>query len=253
MRFGTRLDERRAVRALGDERELGAPRAEPADGERSRDVDGVQHGHLAHPVGDSHEGDGARARISSRTRCWGRPLGFTFAPWTRDPQGIYLGGNEMVMTPRQMIALGELYLNRGRAGTRQVVPAEWVDASCTPRTRSRWDRDREYGYGWWSQDFAGHRACFAWGFGGQYIFVFRGLDLGRRGDVVDDGERRAPRLPPAVVRSPRTARAAAPVALTARLSSQLPRIWRAGHVAGQFGGSTGPEACTEPPAEPTRR
>ena len=106
-----------------------------------------------------------------------RPLGITLAPWTRDPQGIFFGGNEMVMTPRQMIALGELYLNRGRAGDRQILPAAWVDASCTPRTRSRWDGDREYGLGWWIQDVSGHRACFAWGFGGQYILVFRELDL----------------------------------------------------------------------------
>jgi CubicO group peptidase (beta-lactamase class C family) len=106
-----------------------------------------------------------------------RPLGISLAPWPRDPQGIYFGGNEMLMTPRQMIAIGELYLHRGRAGERQIVSSQWVDAACTPRTRSRWDGDREYGYGWWSQDFAGHRACFAWGFGGQYIFVFRDLDL----------------------------------------------------------------------------
>jgi CubicO group peptidase (beta-lactamase class C family) len=106
-----------------------------------------------------------------------KPLGVSLARWPRDPQGIYFGGNEMLMTPRQMIAFGELYLNRGRAGGRQVVPAAWVDTSCVPRTRSRWDRDREYGYGWWIQDVAGHRACFAWGFGGQYIFVFRDLNL----------------------------------------------------------------------------
>jgi CubicO group peptidase (beta-lactamase class C family) len=104
-------------------------------------------------------------------------LGITLAPWTRDPQGVYFGGNEMLMTPRQMIAFGELYLNRGRVGDRQVVPADWVDTSCQPRTRSRWDSDREYGYGWWTQELAGHRACFAWGFGGQYVFVFRDLDL----------------------------------------------------------------------------
>ena len=107
----------------------------------------------------------------------GKPLGITIAPWTRDPQGVYFGGNEMVMTPRQMIRLGELYLNRGRAGTHQVIAPAWIESSCTPRTRSRFDSEREYGYGWWTQDFAGHRACFAWGFGGQYIFVFRGLDL----------------------------------------------------------------------------
>ncbi len=106
-----------------------------------------------------------------------RPIGITLASWPRDPQGVYFGGNEMLMTPRQMIALGELYLNRGRARGRQVVPAAWVDASCTPRTRSRWDSDREYGYGWWSQEFGGHRACFAWGFGGQYILVFHNLSL----------------------------------------------------------------------------
>jgi CubicO group peptidase (beta-lactamase class C family) len=106
-----------------------------------------------------------------------KPLGMSLARWPRDPQGIYFGGNEMLMTPRQMITLGELYLNRGRARGQQVVPAAWTDDSCRPRTRSVWDPSREYGYGWWSQEFAGHRACFAWGFGGQYIWVFRDLDL----------------------------------------------------------------------------
>lgn len=73
-----------------------------------------------------------------------RPLGITLAPWPRDPQGIYFGGNEMRLTPRQMLAFGELYLNRGRANGRQVVPAEWVDASLAPHTRSRRWEDRFY-------------------------------------------------------------------------------------------------------------
>ena len=106
-----------------------------------------------------------------------QPLGFTLAPWQRDPQGIYMGGNEMQMTPRQMVAFGELYRNRGRVNDAQVVPSTWVDASCEPRTVSRWNPDQRYGYGWWIRDFGAHRACFAWGYGGQYIFVFRDLDL----------------------------------------------------------------------------
>ena len=110
-------------------------------------------------------------------RALATPLGFTLARWPRDPQGIYFGGNEMLLTPSQMVAVGELWRNRGRVGDRQVVPAEWVAASCTPRTRSLWDRTREYGYGWWIQEIGGHRACFAWGFGGQYIMVFPSLDL----------------------------------------------------------------------------
>jgi CubicO group peptidase (beta-lactamase class C family) len=121
-----------------------------------------------------------------------RPLGFaSFAPWPRDPQGIYFGGNDMLMTPRQMLAFGQLYLNRGRAGDRQIVPAAWVDKSCEGRTRNRrpgnpaadatggFDpmRDRKYGYGWWVHEIRGRETCFAWGYGGQYIFVLPDLDL----------------------------------------------------------------------------
>jgi CubicO group peptidase (beta-lactamase class C family) len=114
-----------------------------------------------------------------------RPLGFTLPQWPRDPQGVYFGGNDMLMTPRQMLAFGELYLNGGRAAGRQVVPRSWVEASCEGRARNRrpgnpaadafrrFDpmRDRKYGYGWWVHDIRGHQACFAWGYGGQYIFV----------------------------------------------------------------------------------
>jgi CubicO group peptidase (beta-lactamase class C family) len=120
-----------------------------------------------------------------------RPLGFTLAQWPRDPQGIYFGGNEMLMTPRQLLALGELYRNHGRANGRQVVPEAWVARSCRGRARAlpSWARglgpgglpdpmrDRKYGYGWWVHDLAGHDTCFAWGYGGQYAFVVPDLDL----------------------------------------------------------------------------
>jgi CubicO group peptidase (beta-lactamase class C family) len=100
------------------------------------------------------------------------PLGITLAPWPRDPQGIYFGGNDMLLTPRQMVALGELWLTGGRVRDRQVVPSAWVAASCVPRTVSRFDAGREYGYGWWIDEVGGHRACYAWGYGGQYVLVF---------------------------------------------------------------------------------
>ena len=105
------------------------------------------------------------------------PLGMTLPRWPRDPQGIYFGGNDMLMTPSQMIAFGEMYLRRGRAKGRQVVPEDWVEKSCVPRGQSRFNPDQRYGYGWWMRPFAGYDSCFAWGFGGQYIFLFRDLDL----------------------------------------------------------------------------
>jgi len=105
------------------------------------------------------------------------PIGFRLAKWPQDPQGVYFGGNEMLLAPTQMVAIGELYLNRGKSSGRQIVPASWIDTSCEPRTTSAWDSERQYGYGWWIQDFTHGKACFAWGYGGQYILVFRDLDL----------------------------------------------------------------------------
>jgi CubicO group peptidase (beta-lactamase class C family) len=105
-----------------------------------------------------------------------KPLGFSLARWPQDPQGIYFGGNDMLMTPRQMIAFGELYLNRGRVGTRQVIAARWVEDSFVPRGRSDFN-DQQYGYGWWMREFSGEQAYFAWGFGGQYIFVIPRLQM----------------------------------------------------------------------------
>ena len=106
-----------------------------------------------------------------------KPVGVTLARWTQDPQGIFMGGNEMLMTPRQMVTFGELYANEGRHQGKQIVSAQWVETSCEPRTASRWNPDRRYGYGWWVRELGGHETCFAWGYGGQYILVFSDLGL----------------------------------------------------------------------------
>ena len=105
-----------------------------------------------------------------------KPLGFTLSPWMRDPQGIYFGGNEMVMTPQQMLAFGEMYRHGGQANGRQIVPKKFVDETFEPRGRSRIS-GREYGYGWWIREMAGREAYYAWGFGGQYIVLVPRLDL----------------------------------------------------------------------------
>ncbi len=106
-----------------------------------------------------------------------RPLGFSLPRWLQDPQGIYFGGNEMSMTPRQMVRFGELYLNDGRAGGTQVLPKDWIAKTRVPRGRSRWGSDREYGYGFWIRDLAGHDSYYAWGYGGQFVFIVPDLQL----------------------------------------------------------------------------
>ncbi|HET9705388.1 MAG TPA: serine hydrolase, partial [Vicinamibacterales bacterium] len=89
-----------------------------------------------------------------------KPLGFTLAQWPQDPQGIYFGGNDMLMTPRQMIRFGELYENDGRLGDRALIPRPWVEQTAVGRGRSRWGSDREYGLGWWIRDFGPHQSFY---------------------------------------------------------------------------------------------
>ena len=106
-----------------------------------------------------------------------KPMGITLLAWPQDPNGIYFGGNNMELTPRQMLRFGELYLNDGRIDGKQVVPAEWVNLSLEPRVRSSRNLERQYGYGWWIRDMAGIPTAYAWGYGGQFILVAKDLDL----------------------------------------------------------------------------
>ncbi|HYR09978.1 MAG TPA: serine hydrolase [Longimicrobium sp.] len=104
------------------------------------------------------------------------PLGFRIRPWQRDPQGIFFGGNDMYLTPRQMLRFGQMYLDGGVYQGRQIVPAAWVRESVRPRTSSPYN-GHGYGLGWWSKDSGGRRTFFAWGYGGQYVFVVPELEL----------------------------------------------------------------------------
>jgi CubicO group peptidase (beta-lactamase class C family) len=115
---------------------------------------------------------------------WLRPLkGFSIASWQRDPQGIYLGGNQMAMSARSLLAFGELYRNRGKipdgVGAQHAAPllsAEWIERSWQPRTNSRFTGDA-YGYGWFQRQIAETNVHYAWGYGGQMLYIAPSLAL----------------------------------------------------------------------------
>ena len=111
------------------------------------------------------------------SRYLGEPMGISVPRWTADPQGVYFGGNEMSMTPRDMLAIGEMYLNCGRVGTTQIVSEDWVHTSIVPHAKRTRSPDRAYGYGWWVRDLYGYEAFYAWGYGGQFIYVVPDLRL----------------------------------------------------------------------------
>jgi CubicO group peptidase (beta-lactamase class C family) len=123
---------------------------------------------LAHASGESLHAQ-AQARL-------GTPLGIEIPPWTRDPQGFYLGGNEMALAPLAKLRFGEMYRRDGRWRDGQVLSQGWVDASLVPRTRSPFS-GLDYGYGWFLGRLGGHRAALARGYGGQLICIVPDLGL----------------------------------------------------------------------------
>lgn len=82
-------------------------------------------------------------------------------------------------TPRDMLKLGQIYLNNGKWKDTQVVSESWVEKSTTPHFNV--STNSSYGYQWWIRDFNTgtntYNCFYAAGFGGQYIFVIRELNL----------------------------------------------------------------------------
>ena len=87
------------------------------------------------------------------------------------------------MTPRDLARIGQLVLNNGAVGGRQVLPAKWLTECLTPRVSV--DEQRRFGYQWYIGDFEygsrEHPRLDRWvgcyGNGGQRLFVMPDLDL----------------------------------------------------------------------------
>jgi CubicO group peptidase (beta-lactamase class C family) len=82
----------------------------------------------------------------------------------------------MMLAPRALLRFGEMYRQGGSYGGRRVLSASWVETSWTPRVRSRFT-GHHYGYGWFIAQARGRSVRYAWGYGGQMIYVVPDLEL----------------------------------------------------------------------------
>ena len=110
-------------------------------------------------------------------RSWlGKPLSIDISPWTRDPQGFYLGGNNMELSPLALLRFGEMMRQGGRWQGEQILSAGWLEASWTPRTSSPFS-GHQYGYGWFLARTGDHDLAYARGYGGQMLYVLPSIGL----------------------------------------------------------------------------
>jgi hypothetical protein len=104
------------------------------------------------------------------------PLGIRDIAWSADPHGHNYGWGDLQLQPRDMAKIGQLFLQRGRWGDRQIVPEAWIQTA----TRAHVDRTinlDHYGYFWWVKG-KDHPGMFeAVGRGGQRINVWPAKEL----------------------------------------------------------------------------
>ncbi|MGB5818169.1 MAG: serine hydrolase [Saonia sp.] len=110
------------------------------------------------------------------------PLGITnYINQTDDNQIIPYFGGGMLLTPRDLLKFGQLYLNNGTWNGKQIISKNWVEESFTKHMRLQDVRDKnEYGYLWWHDTYIINgkpiKSIEARGAGGQFIFVIPELE-----------------------------------------------------------------------------
>jgi CubicO group peptidase (beta-lactamase class C family) len=102
-----------------------------------------------------------------------KPLGIDVVRWQLQPLGTAMTGGGLLLRSRDLLKLGQLYLNEGRGNGRQVISADWVRRSVTPHASARENTD--YGYLWWLETFDVNRRKIRtygmYGTGGNKVFV----------------------------------------------------------------------------------
>jgi len=108
-----------------------------------------------------------------------RPLGIRNVVWQFTPTGLAMTGGGLSLESRDLLKLGQLYLNKGSWGGNQIISERWVKISTAPHAQI--DDEKDYGYLWWLRSFKSegkqHPAYYMTGNGGNKAVVFPDLEM----------------------------------------------------------------------------
>lgn len=95
------------------------------------------------------------------------PLGIKDPTWEQSPQGVSTGGYGLSIRTEDIAKFGQLYLQKGKWGGKQLVPAAWVAAATARQTSNgsnpKSDWDQGYGYQFWRCRHGAYRGDGAFG------------------------------------------------------------------------------------------
>lgn len=101
------------------------------------------------------------------------PLGISKLQWQYTPVGTAMTGGGLALRSRDLLKLGQLYLDGGVWKGKRVISEQWVRQSMAPHVRV--DDSTDYGYWWWIKTFAhegkSYRTVMMQGSGGNKVVV----------------------------------------------------------------------------------
>lgn len=96
------------------------------------------------------------------------PMDISIHRWAHSPNGVFFGGSQLFLAPRDMLAFGQMFIQGGEWRGHRILPEEWVEVSTSGKYR-RFMPMRNYGYLWWIRPESIIPYYNAEGFGGQLI------------------------------------------------------------------------------------
>ncbi len=109
------------------------------------------------------------------------PLGIEGADWEMNPQGISTGGWGLRIKTEDIAKLGQLYLQKGKWGKKQILSEEWVKMASSKQIETKVgdinpksDWEQGYGYQLWQTTHNSFRGDGAYG---QYMIVMPEKDV----------------------------------------------------------------------------
>ncbi|MGH9856678.1 MAG: serine hydrolase domain-containing protein, partial [Acidobacteriota bacterium] len=107
------------------------------------------------------------------------PLNIKQTRWGISPMGLAMTGGGLELRSRDLLKLGQLYLDQGMWKGKRIVSQQWVKTSIQPHARI--DDQTEYGYLWWLKKFTAgtktHQTYLMSGNGGNKVAVFPELHM----------------------------------------------------------------------------
>jgi CubicO group peptidase (beta-lactamase class C family) len=107
------------------------------------------------------------------------PMGLGERSWYVDNRRLAYGGVGLCIGIHDMLKIGFMYLDEGYYNGRQIIPAAWIEKATGFQISSNNEIPflADYGYYWWLGNAHGHDFICANGYGGQFIFIVKDLEL----------------------------------------------------------------------------